>query len=73
MMKNAMEISIAKMAMEEKLGKDVVDKLLHLARVKIDSIKETTGVMNEFAICKLNMKLASTPESKLIWAIMIGE
>lgn len=73
MMKQAAEISLLKEAMTLKYGEEKLNDILKRARKQLNHIKVETGVNDEIAIIKTNIKTAKSPEAKAVWIIMLGE
>jgi hypothetical protein len=73
MMNVATQLANAKTLLMNAYGKEEVEQLLSKATAKIDEIKTITGVDDEIAIIKTNIKLAKSPEAKAIWILCLGE
>jgi hypothetical protein len=73
MMNITTQLSNAKLVLENAYGKEEINQLLLTAKAKIEEIKNLTGVEDELAIIKTNIKLAKSNEAKAIWYLCIGE
>ena len=73
MNKLATQISNAQLVLENTLGKDELNHLISKAKSKIDEIKTITGIDDEIAIIKTNIKLAKSPEAKAIWVLCLAQ